>query len=119
MEITDPEGFERYRALVPATIERYGGRYLARGGRIEPVEGDWTPKGIVILEFPSLERARDWHDSEEYAEARGIRQRAANTRLIIVEGGSTRDRRLRAEACRASRMPDGNRPYGPPRRGRR
>ena len=86
LDVTDPEGFERYRTLVPATIERYGGRYLARGGSSEPVEGGWTPKRIVNLEFPSVERASDWLDSEDYAEARGIRQRSANTKSIIVEG---------------------------------
>ncbi len=86
VEVADAEAFERYRALVPGTIEQYGGRYLARGGTIMPLEGSWDPKRLVVLEFPSLDRAREWHDSEEYAEAKGIRQRSAKTRLIAVEG---------------------------------
>lgn len=84
--ITDAEGFERYREMVPPTIAAYGGRYLARGGAISTMEGSWEPKRITVLEFPSVEQARAWWDSPEYAEAKALRQRTADTKMIIVEG---------------------------------
>ena len=86
MEITDPALFEEYKKLSPATVAQYGGRFLARGGRTETLEGDWSPKRLVILEFPSVEQARAWADSPEYAPAKRLRQRAAKSNLIVVEG---------------------------------
>jgi uncharacterized protein (DUF1330 family) len=86
VEVLDPVLIEKYRSLAQATIAKYGGRYVARGGAIEPVEGDWVPKHIVIVEFPTLERARTWYRSPEYAEALQVRQKALNRRLIFVEG---------------------------------
>jgi uncharacterized protein (DUF1330 family) len=67
---------------------QYGGRYLARGGAVEPVEGGWTPKHIVIVELPTLEKAREWYRSPEYAEALAARQTALDRRLIFVEGAT-------------------------------
>lgn len=69
-------------------MARHGGRFLARGGRIEALEGDWLPKRLVILEFPSVEQARAWVESSDYAPARQLRQRASRSRLIVVEGVS-------------------------------
>ena len=86
VEVTDPAGFEEYRALVGPTLEQYGGRYLVRGGRVETLEGDWSPKRVVVLQFDNLEQAKKWHDSEEYREPKAIRQRSANTNMIVVEG---------------------------------
>jgi uncharacterized protein (DUF1330 family) len=86
VEFLDPDLVAKYRTLAQATIAKYGGRYLARGGAVEPVEGGWAPKNIVILEFPSMERAREWYRSPEYAEALKIRATALNRRLIFVEG---------------------------------
>lgn len=86
IDITDPATFEEYRTLVPATLEKYGGRYLARGGRAEGLEGDRGPARVVILQFPSYEQAKAWHDSEEYRAPKAIRQRSARTNLILVEG---------------------------------
>jgi uncharacterized protein (DUF1330 family) len=86
MEVTDPVAFEQYRLLSPATVALYGGRFLVRGGAVEPQEGSWTPKRLVILEFPSVERARAWLDSPEYAPARRLRQRSATSNLLIVDG---------------------------------
>ena len=63
-EVTDPAGFEEYRKQVPATLEKYGGKILVRGGQMQTLEGDWKPKRIVVAEFPSLEQARRWYDSE-------------------------------------------------------
>jgi uncharacterized protein (DUF1330 family) len=86
VEIHDPVTYERYKELAPSSIAAYGGRYLARGGRTETLEGDWAPKRLVILEFPSLERAREWWASPEYAEAKAMRHAAARSQLLLVEG---------------------------------
>ena len=72
--------------MTPNTVKAFGGKFLVRGGKDEHLEGDWNPERIVLLEFPTLERARDWWDSEAYTRARLIRQRAAETRMIILEG---------------------------------
>ncbi len=84
--VRDPETYENYKSLAPASIEMYGGRFLARGGASECLEGDRVPERLVILEFPSLERARQWWASPEYADAKAIRMRAAQTRMIATEG---------------------------------
>ncbi len=84
--VTDPAGFAEYRQLVSATIEAYGGRYLVRGGPVEPVEGDWNPQRLVILEFDSVARAREWYYSPEYAGPRELRHRSATTNVSFVEG---------------------------------
>lgn len=86
VEVLDAAAFERYKALVPPTIEAFGGRYLARGGRTDTLEGDRPTQRLVVLEFPSLERARDWWASEEYAPAKSVRASAARVRMIAVEG---------------------------------
>jgi uncharacterized protein (DUF1330 family) len=86
LTITDPEGFAVYRTMVPATIARYGGKYVVRGGKTETLEGGWDPKRVVVIEFESAERARQWWACEEYREAKALRQRTARTNLIIVEG---------------------------------
>lgn len=85
VRITEPGKFEEYRKLVPATLEPYGGRFLARGGRVETLEGDWDPKRIVVIEFPTLERARAWWASEEYRIPKQMRMESAETRMIAVE----------------------------------
>ena len=86
IEVTDPVQFEEYRSQVPATIEAYGGRYVVRGGESETLEGDWQPKRIVVLEFPSRAQAKAWWSSQEYASVKAIRQRAARTELIAIDG---------------------------------
>jgi uncharacterized protein (DUF1330 family) len=86
VEVVDAAGFEDYRARVPATIARYGGRYLVRGGATEVREGDWSPRRLIVLEFPSLARAREWFDSPEYAPLIALRQRTARTRIVLAEG---------------------------------
>ena len=84
--VTDPELFERYKQLSPPTVAQCGGRFLARGGQIDKLEGDWSPLRVVIIEFPSLECTHAWCDSPEYASARLLRHRASTSRLIVVEG---------------------------------
>ena len=86
IEVRDPEAYENYKSLVPASVEAYGGRFIARGGATESLEGEWAPERIVVLEFPSLERARQWWASPEYSDAKAIRMRAARTRMIATEG---------------------------------
>jgi len=86
VDVKDPAGYEEYRKLVPATIQKYGGKYLVRGGAFEKLEGAWQPKRLVVLEFPSLEQAKRWYDSEEYRPAKALRHRLAASDLIVVEG---------------------------------
>src|SRR5882757_8916048 len=86
VEPRDAALFERYRALAPVTIERYGGRYIVRGGEADVVEGGPPAKTIVIVEFPDMARAREWYRSPEYAEALKVRAGALTRRLIFVEG---------------------------------
>ena len=86
IEVTDPALYEEYKALAPPAIARYGGRYLARGGGTVTLEGSWQPKRVVILEFPTLEAARTFHDSPEYRAAREKRKGAANMNMIAVAG---------------------------------
>ena len=86
MEVTDPQLLDEYRKLSPATVERYGGRFLARGGQVETLEGTWSPKRLVILEFPSIAQAKAWVNSPEYAPARRVRQKASRSNIVVVEG---------------------------------
>lgn len=86
MEVTEPALLEEYKKLSPATVAQYGGRFLARGGTMEVLEGAWTPKRLVILEFPSLAQAKAWVNSPEYAPARRIRQQASRSNLVVVDG---------------------------------
>jgi uncharacterized protein (DUF1330 family) len=86
VEITDPDAYAEYRTRVPATLERYGGRFLVRGGAVETLEGGWQPQRIVVLEFPSVERAKEWYTSPEYQEILAIRERHARSRALIIEG---------------------------------
>lgn len=86
MEITDPVAFEEYRKLAPPTIALYGGKYHVRGGAIHTLEGTWSPKRVVILEFESVERAKAWLESPEYAAARKLRQASSRSNIIIIEG---------------------------------
>lgn len=86
VEVTDPAGFAEYGKVVPETIQHYGGRYLVRGGAAETLEGDWQPNRVVVLEFPSLEQARRWYNSEDYRGPKTLRFKTATTSLILVEG---------------------------------
>ena len=86
IEITDPVGFDEYRQLVPATIQQYGGRYIVRGGATETLEGDWQPQRVVVLEFPSLEQARSWYNSEAYRAPKALRFKTAKSKVILAEG---------------------------------
>jgi uncharacterized protein (DUF1330 family) len=84
--VTDPEGYEEYKRLVPESIAAHGGKYLARGGRVEILEGTWNPRRLVILEFPTAEQARAWWESSGYAPAKAIRQATSRSDLVLVDG---------------------------------
>jgi len=87
VEMRDAADFETYRAIAAKTIAKYGGRYLVRGGAASTVEGGPPPQTIIVVEFPTMERLREWYASPEYAEALKVRQTALDRRLIFVEGG--------------------------------
>jgi uncharacterized protein (DUF1330 family) len=86
VEVTDPEKYQEYIRMVPPSIEAYGGRFLVRGGRAENIEGDWQPRRIVVLQFDSFERAKEWWASEEYRAPKALRQSASVADMIVVEG---------------------------------
>jgi len=86
VNITNPQLFQEYAKGVPATIAAYGGKYLVRGGTMERKEGDWAPQRVVVLEFSSMDQARKWYHSAEYAPLLAMRLKAANSNLILVEG---------------------------------
>ena len=86
LDVQDAAGFEEYRKQVPPTIERHGGRYLVRGGAYETLEGSWKPKRVVVLEFPTVDAARRWYDSEDYRDLKALRQRTARGHVLLVEG---------------------------------
>jgi uncharacterized protein (DUF1330 family) len=85
-DVTDPEQYERYKAAAADAVAAAGGRYLARGGELAVLEGDWRPSRLVVLEFEDLAAAKRWYDSERYREARRLRQGAARLRLVAVQG---------------------------------
>ena len=88
VEIHNVQAYQEYAKGVPATIAQYGGRYLVRGGAVDPKEGGWAPKRVVVLEFPSLAQAQAWYASPEYAPLLAIRLKAARAKLVIVDGYS-------------------------------
>ena len=86
VDVKNAEGYAVYSKQVPATIEKYGGRYLVRGGKTEVREGEWPGPRTVILEFPSLARALEWYDSPEYKPLRPIRQANSTAHFAFFEG---------------------------------
>lgn len=86
IEVHDPETYEEYKRLAPPIVAAYGGQYLARGGRTETLEGDWSPRRLVILRFESMERAQEWWHSPEYAPVKAMRHRSADSKMVLLEG---------------------------------
>ena len=86
LDVTDPETFEKYRAEVPGTIAKYGGKYLVRGGEVTSVEGGWAPKRLVLLEFPNMTTLKKWYESDDYQSIIALRTDAADCQVIFVEG---------------------------------
>lgn len=86
VKITDPQLYEDYKKLTPGSLLPYDGKFVVRGGTASTLEGDWIPGRVVVLEFPSLEKANAWWSSDGYAPAKAIRQAASITKMIMVEG---------------------------------
>jgi uncharacterized protein (DUF1330 family) len=86
VEMRDAAGFEAYRTIAAKTIAQYGGRYLVRGGGASVIEGGPPPKTVIVVEFPTMQRLREWYASPEYAEALKVRRTALDRRLIFVQG---------------------------------
>ena len=86
IEVTDPEQFEVYRGQVPATIEKHGGKYLARGGEVTVVEGDQPERRTVVLEFADLDAAKGWYYSDDYAGPKALRIQSTISNVMIVDG---------------------------------
>ena len=86
IEVLDPGPYEDYKRLASASIAAHGGKYLVRGGATEVLDGDWTPKRLVVLQFDSVEAAKRWRESPEYAAAKKVRERCARSNMIVVEG---------------------------------
>lgn len=86
-KIHDAEGYERYKALARPIAERYGGTYLVRGGEMDVVDEQmWSPTRIVVVEFPDMDSARRFNESDEYAPVKALRHRYADSTLLIVSG---------------------------------
>ena len=86
ISVENAKTYDQYKLLAPPSIAKFGGRYVARGGKTHTLEGSWQPTRLVILEFPSVERAQSWWSSAEYAEAKALRQRSASTKMVLIEG---------------------------------
>jgi uncharacterized protein (DUF1330 family) len=85
-DVHDPEQYERYKSASPGAVAAGGGRFVARGGEHAVLEGDWSPSRLVVLEFPDLATAREWYASEQYQEAKKLRDGAARLNIVAVEG---------------------------------
>ncbi len=86
IEVTDPEGYAAYREQAPPIVAAFGGKYIVRGGALDVLEGEWQPKRLVILEFPTVDQAKAWWTSEEYSEPKQLRRQTTHTNMIVVEG---------------------------------
>jgi uncharacterized protein (DUF1330 family) len=82
----DEEALAEYRRRNTDSVVRHGGRFVARGGAVELLDGDWDTRRIVVIEFPDMAAARDWYESEDYAPLKALRQSASDTNIILVEG---------------------------------
>jgi uncharacterized protein (DUF1330 family) len=88
IEVKNPEGYKEYTVHVPATIAKYGGRFLVRGGAVETLEGDWPKVRRVLIEFPSVDAARSWFASPEYEKPLAMRRANSSGRLLLLEGAA-------------------------------
>jgi len=86
IQVTNPAAYDQYRPLAAASIARFGGRFVVRGGEVDLLEGGPEPERVVVIEFPDADTARRWHRSEEYQNALKIRQSASRGRVFLVEG---------------------------------
>jgi uncharacterized protein (DUF1330 family) len=86
IDVKEPVEYARYKDMAAPVVAAFGGKYLARGGKTETLEGDWVAKRLVILEFPTAARAKEWLSSKEYSAARALRHKTAKSNMIVVEG---------------------------------
>lgn len=86
IEVTDPQGYEAYRSRVGKSLERYGAKFVVRGGNIETLEGNWNPKRLVMCTFDSMEQVHAWYKSDEYQELKRVRENTARMNMVAVEG---------------------------------
>lgn len=86
IDVKDPVRYAEYIKMSPSSITAHGGRFIARAGKVDVVEGNWKPKRLVILEFPSVARAREWWASADYADAKALRNATADSEIVITEG---------------------------------
>ena len=85
-DLTDPEAFREYVAKIGATQDAFGGKNVVRGSNFETLEGDWSPQGFIVLEFPDREKLMAWYNSDEYRPLKELRQRLATTTIVIMDG---------------------------------
>ena len=85
VEIHNPELYEEYKKLSLPAVEAFGGKFIVRGAQTESLEGEWVPQRLVILEFPSVEKAKEWYNSEQYTTAKNIRFQASKGKMLVVE----------------------------------
>ena len=86
IEVTNPEGYATYRPLAAASVSKHGGRFIARGGAIDALEGGWTPSRVIIIEFPSMDAAQKFYHSDDYQAALKVRLANSKGRVVIVDG---------------------------------
>ena len=86
VQATDEDKAARYRELSGPSVEKHGGRFIVRGGATDVLEGTWDPERIVVIEFPSSEAARTWYESDEYRQARAVREGAGTWNMVVVDG---------------------------------
>ena len=86
IEVTDPAGYEEYRSRVGKSLAQYGAKFLVRGGDIEVMEGNWQPKRMVMCVFDSMDKVREWYNSDEYRELKDVRKNTARMNMVAVEG---------------------------------
>ncbi|HAH36708.1 MAG TPA: DUF1330 domain-containing protein [Algoriphagus sp.] len=85
VDITDQAQYEEYKKLTPATVEKYGGKFVLRGQPVEALEGKWNHDRLVMLQFPDGKSAKSWYNSKEYQEAKEIRSKAGSAKFFLIE----------------------------------
>lgn len=86
LEVVDGPKLEEYKSRVAPVVQRYGGRYVVLGGRVDLMEGQWRPTFPVMIEFPDLDRAHEWYTSDEYRELKALRLSAVKSNAVFIEG---------------------------------
>ena len=86
IDVQDPVEYAKYKEMAAPVVAAFGGKYLARGGKVETLEGDWVAKRLVILEFENVRRAKEWLNSKEYSAARALRHKTSTSNMIVIEG---------------------------------